>query len=296
MQPKEMPRPTVELSGQPEKPWLPRLGTAIGDTIRDIDTASQMAKDHFDGDSAILRVARGGLTVAIGLGLEKAIDSTWKQAFAGKIKIFNRPELTIDPAMLKKLEKTGLEGGKVGSSFYYLVREGTKDLMVGLLYNGLAFFSRPMLPSVEGKQLVGSAVVNALESVLEYPQNIHADIYDIKGIRGDAADQAQRPADLTRVGDWTARNALLALLRGSNPATQLGLGMMKDGWDRFRKNWKEVQRVRKEKGGLEGKKVYMPKKEYRWKQEDRKPQEKVYYGKSNWTKSKDEEEALEKFS
>ena len=302
MQSKEMPRPTLEIAGPqktPEKPWFSRLGTAIGDTIRDVSTASDMAKDHFDGDSALLRVARGGMTVAIGLGLEKAMDDTWKRAFAGKIKIFNRPELTIDPKAVKKLEGIGLNRGKAGSSFYYLVREGTKDLMVGLLYNGLAFFSRPMLPSVEGKHLVGSAVVNAVESLLEYPKNIQSDIYDIKDLRGDATDVARRPDDLKRVEGWTARNALLALLRGSNPATQLGLGMMKDGWDRFRENLRMVQQVRRERGGLPGKKVFMPKAERSqqpWKDRRYEKKEKVYYGRGNWQQQQQEErEALEKF-
>lgn len=291
-----------------KKGWVDRLKTSIGDTIRDVVTASEMAKDQFDGDSAILRVARGGMTVAIGLGLEKAIDTTWQQAFAGKIKIFHRPEVTIDAEALKKLEAIGLTKGKAGASFYYLVREGTKDLMIGLLYNGLAFFSRPMLPSVEGKHLVASAAVNAVEALFEYPQNIHLDIYDTKGIRNDPIDlnDNKKPDSLVRIKGWTTRNVLLTLLRGSNPPTQLGLGMMKDGWDRFRKNFKEVRRVRKEKGGLPGKSVHMPKDEHRGRREERRQHDhkddKVYYGRSHWQQGskkqglRPDEEALEKFS
>lgn len=100
-------------------------------------------------------------------------------------------------------------------------------------------------------------------------------------------------------------------IKYNNPVTNLAVAMFTDASVTLWINYRKVHKVRKEKGGLAGKSVYMPKQDrdrgsgYRgqdkrqW--EDRK--DKVYYGKSSWQQHDEpvkhdntkEEELREKF-
>lgn len=285
-----------------EKSWVNKLGTAIGDTISDIGTASDMAKDKFEGDSALMHAARGGLTTLLGIGLEKAIDGMWQKGFQGLEPISQRPWLEISPEAIKALEKIGEKYPAV----YRFAREGSKDVVTGMLYNGIAFFSRPMFPSIEGKHLVRSTLVNALESVIESPEYIREDIRLAPINRKTASNMDKKSVDTSQFqkndvqrSPW--RENSLRILGLSNPATQLGADMITTAFSTLKRNYDEVQKARKEKGGMPGKKVEMPnsggygdRKYYGNKREyGNKPQynkDKVYYGKSQWNMSPQQEE------
>lgn len=289
---KAPPLPPYESQRAKEGNMLQRLNTAVGDMRRDIDTASNMAKDKFDGDDALLRIGRGGLTTLIGYSLENAIRNTFDKGFQGLDRFLERPPIKIDPQALTALENAGTKFPPL----YHFAREGARDILTGVIFNGLAFFSRPMLPSIEGKHLVRSAFVNALESVIEDPTVIRENIEQAAANRKDGTAEANKimgEVPQTERAEW--RDKTLKVLGASNPATQLGVDMMISGVKTLLTNFKEVRKVRKEKGGLEGKPVYMPKKQ--WGREEPHNQHKdakVYYGKSSWAKPKEEEE-IEKF-
>ena len=54
---------------------------------RDINTASKMAENEFDGDSALMYAARGLVSLGVGAGMEKAMDALWENVWQGKKRL-----------------------------------------------------------------------------------------------------------------------------------------------------------------------------------------------------------------
>ncbi|MBP9814209.1 hypothetical protein KBC80_03350 [Candidatus Woesebacteria bacterium] len=329
--------PTPEAGPKKEKNWADKLKTSVGDTISDIATANKMAKDKFEGDSAVMQVAKGGMTTLIGVGLEKALDGTWKEVMGGK-PLLERPKLVLSQEtrdQLRALEQSN-------TPLYHFITQASKDLATGVIYNGLAFFSRPMLKSASGEHMLASLAVDAAEAwgTKGLSSHLQAELATAKkngflkeaGVQQARIDElgSSRTHDARHVYEEATKKHRAALhsagtvvipvdeslewqanfnkiLNYSNPATNLGLSMMIDGASTLFKNFKEVKKVRKEKGGLAGKKVEMPKKggwqdrgdrggfqprggdrreQHSW--QDKK--DKVYYGQSNKAVSREEED------
>lgn len=152
--------PTPEAGPKKEKNWVEKIGVAVVDTFRDIGTANQMAKDTFDGSSALMQAAKGATTTLVGVGLEKAMDEYFTGVMAGSEPLINRT-----PAKFGKSFREGLDALKdTDPRMHQFVVQTAKDLMVGGAYNGLAFFTRPLLESAKAEHLVGSLLVNAADA------------------------------------------------------------------------------------------------------------------------------------
>ena len=329
--------PSPEAKPQKEKTWVEKLTTSVLDLGRDIVTANQMAKDKFDGSSALMQAAKGTTTALIGVGLEKAMDEYFDGVMSGKESVLNRTPVKFGDNFRKTIE--GLE--KTNPRIHHFIVQSTKDLVVGGAYNGLAFFSRPILESAKAEHLVGSLGVNATEAMftkgLSYPREVaevqkkrealtardsaqvqklreleHNDSPETPAKRLEAIQERLKvhkerklitdPAD--KPLEW--QTFLRKFTAYSNPATLLGLDMIGASMQTFTQNLKDVRKVRKEKGGLAGKKVEMPKKggwqdrgdrggyhaqgerrdQHKW--QDKK--EKVYYGQSNRAVNREEED------
>lgn len=327
---KEVPvPPTQRLKEKEALTWFDKLRTVVGDVVRDIGTANQMAANTFDGDSALMHMARGSLTTLVGVGLEKVLDKTLTDAMNGTGDFISRPPIkftkdTID--QLKALEKKNYR-------LHYFITHASKDLAVGLIYNGLAFFSRPMLRSAEGKHLLASVAMDAADSWLtkdiSYPRDLDAAVTVRDGLtkqrdatvellienaKSESPDKLGKQVDLVREklqvedklrGIVTPKDnrlpwqtELRKFIGYSNPATWLGIDMMVGGAVELAKNIRAVQKIRKERGGLEGKKVYMPRQDEKRSYDSRRSfsgkqeykREKVYYGRSKWDDKQQEEE------
>ena len=352
MQPKELPSLSPKESwpaGLPKyeelraqgKLTLKKLGNKLGDIGRDVDTASKMASDKFDGDSALMRTARGFVTTGIGVGLEKSMNFVWDKVWQGDIPFYDKSK--FGTGMAEAMNKFA-QSSDFNARMYYLIKEGTQDLSLAIFYNFLAFRSQPLLPKVEPKHLLRSLTADAIEAFTKpispnlpgavkleaqlstnrildaqindldekiafYAGRSHYDkhnetqvfpmgelaekLKDKKKILEGQVKQIDIPIEQTPV-----EKLIYKMVDVSNPVTMLGLDMIGSGITNLIRNFREVRKVRKEKGGLEGKKVAMPKKEG-WKDRgsDRKPYEKreynkdkVYYGKSNWRDKKLQEE------
>lgn len=137
-----------------------KIGTKIADLVRDIATANQMAKDKFDGDTALMHTARGSVSALIGVGLESVMDSAWKtgikngQVWAGRIPLQIGEQTR---AQLKELATKHVR-------WNYFVENTGKDLLTGFAYNAIAYFSGRMLPQAEAQHLLWSVGLNALEA------------------------------------------------------------------------------------------------------------------------------------
>lgn len=371
-----------------EKVTAKKLWTALGDVARDIGTANEMARDKFDGDSAIMHVARGAVTTGVGVGLEKAMDFVWDKVWTGDIPFYDKSK--FGSGMAEAMNRFANQNDKTARLTQF-IKSGTQDLSIALFYNFMAFRSQPILPKAGPEHLVRSLGIDALEA-LTMP-SIPAQIYDtanasdvavneakLRSARRDLSD-ASRLRETTTVKEFeldpNAPSGTLAedfkkkilktqtvtkyefedqrrelqgkirelksqrevlndyepqynpdttpkvekliqsVLDASNPVTHLGIEWMASGVTTFIRNIKEVRKVRKEKGGLLGKNVVMPKNdERRWKgggdkpwQKDRSWQDrrqqsdyktrdehpdsgknKVYYG-----QSKSEEKKLEEY-
>ena len=297
-----------------EKSIVKRMSTTVLDIGRDILTANEMAKERFDGDSALLRVARGATTTAIGIGLEKVLDEAFKKNMEDGGKLyFGKLQVDIPPEVAKLIKGFEIKNPR----WHHLILQSTKDLLTGTIYNGLAFFSRPMLESAGSEHLVGSLAVNASEAMFTKGLSSRLQAEKAKSKkRGHLEEDRKWDDALTSIGysrsqeaklkyeeatrekrvALTAANAtniphddsvawqsfLRQFTTFSNPATLLGLDMLGSSMMTFTKNLREVRKIRKEKG-IEGKSVDMSKK-YEKKEWGR---DKVYYGKSNW-KSRDQ--------
>lgn len=268
-----------------ETSWVDRLGTFVGDMIRDIGTADQMAKEKFEGDTALMHAARGGVTTLVGVGLEYIVDGVWKKGIKEGKMWFGRTPFEFDDELKNKLK--ALEANY--PRWHYFIENASKDLMSGLANNAISYFSGHMLPQAEAKHLLISTVVNAVESA---------------GTAGLNYEQKPGLLDETvAVGTLEWQTGLRKVAKFSNPATVLGADWILDGFRTLFGNIQKVRSVRKEKGGLPGKKVDMSKQNDRWQRKDRSDQgwkgqdrgNKVYYGKSQWNSPKEEEVDLAKF-
>lgn len=330
--------PTPEAGPKKEKTWVEKLTTSVLDLGRDIVSANQMAKEKFDGSSALMQAAKGTTTALIGVGLEKAMDEYFDGVMSGKEPILGRTNARFGENFQKVIK--GLE--KTNPRMHHFIVQSTKDLVVGGAYNGLAFFSRPILESARAEHLVGSLGVNATEAMftkgLSYPREVAEVAKKREALNTRDSTQVQRLRELqhndspeTPAKRLEAIQERLRVFKErklitdptdtplewqtfvrkftaySNPATLLGLDMIGNSMKTFTKNLKDIRKVRKEKGGLAGKKVEMPKKggwqdrgdrggfqprtgdrreQHSW--QDKK--DKVYYGQSNKVVSREEED------
>jgi hypothetical protein len=344
----------VEHKPAKEKSWVEKIGTAVGDMVRDIGTANEMAQDKLE-DTAFKHVLKGGMTTMIGVGLEKAMDGIWDDVMSGK-PLLHRPYLEVAEKTrneLRQLEKSNVP-------LYSFIKQASKDLASGVIYNGLAYFSRPMLKPAEGSHMLAAVAINAAEAWGTPGLASHLQSQRAQAEKQKALDEVKYWRDKVNASKKSIREAPQAdavaalkkqkaaqlaanritvpedtsmpwqtafnenVLQYSNPATNLGVDMVVSGLKALHKNFKEVRKVRKEKGGLEGKKVFMPKKgdwkERPWQERQNKPQheyqkpyqgnqdkpqreyhgkpgqDQVYYGKSHWKDSRKQPEVeLEKF-
>lgn len=368
---------TPEAGPKKEKSWVEKISVAVVDTFRDIGTANQMAKDTFDGSTALMQAAKGATTTLVGVGLEKAMDEYFTGVMAGTEPLINRT-----PAKFGKSFREGLDTLKdADPRMHQFVVQTAKDLMVGGAYNGLAFFTRPLLESAKAEHLVGSLVVNAADAwgtkdpngsklrkhaiehreslgrqkepwmkqrddakspYVESEKVINGGPYDPykyeqpKKAKSIFAEQDLRLIQNTpqyEAAQKSFHEAVTKILEldkelantpipedkslrwqtflrkyttYSNPATLLGLSMVGQSMMTMKDNFLKVRKVRKEKGGLAGKKVEMPKKggwqdrgdrggyhaqgerrdQHKW--QDKK--DKVYYGQSNRAVNREEED------
>lgn len=296
---KSSPMPEAVVKGSEksqEKPWIEKVGTTLADIVRDIDTASKMAEDTFDGDSALMRAARGTVSIALGAGMEKVTDMMWEGIWSGRENFIERFKLPPNTGTQLNSYAASAEGP------YYLKarlanfsKEGTQDLVIGAINNMIAFRSQPILQKVEATHLLRSLAIDAGQAFVTPSLG--------KTEHDKASQIVQAPLDKSVVdaaaavgaGERVGRNIMVSILNLSNPVTHLGIDMVWSGLDELKKNWKEVRKVRKEKG-IEGKRVEMTKSgdwrnrgssnEYRGKYENNGKwqgnKDKVYYGKSNW--------------
>lgn len=334
--------PKPEAAQAREKSSLQKLGDVVGDVLRDVSTANQMAADKFDGDSALMRTARGFVTTGIGVGLEKSMNFVWDKVWQGDIPFYDKSKFGtgMAEAMNRFAQKSDFN-----ARVYHLMKEGTQDLSLAIFYNFLAFRSQPLLPKAEPKHLLTALTTDAIEAFVKpispnLPGQIQFEAqrgtnaivteqiealddriaqYAGRSYYDKASDKQVFPmGDLIeklkvrqeglrgRIGQLQAPDAggkveqfIHKLVDISNPVTVLGIDMIAGGLTTLIRNFKEVRKVRKEKGGLEGKKVFMPKKES-WKDRggDRKPygerrdysKDKVYVAKANWKDKKLQEE------
>jgi hypothetical protein len=200
------------------------------------------------------------------------------------------------------------------------------------LYNFIAFRSQPLLPKAEAKHLLGSIAgdvmeamspgldaevktkiveprvkdlgtrLTEVETILKQKQDAivgkpnKEQNKELKEARKGIHDTKVEIAKLQfpKAPDGGVVSALRTVLNLSNPVTVLGADMMFTGLTTLAKNFKDVRKMRKEKGGLEGKKVFMPKKDS-WqdrggKREKWQPnKDKVYFGRSNMTPKQQDE-------
>lgn len=285
-----------EIRWPKEKSGIATLGTTIMDTFRDLDTANKMAASKFDGDSALMHMARGFVSGAVGAGLEIASDQLWKKKWTGTEAIFPSAWFKVGSDIDSKMKQLAKKNPKL----YYFVREGTQDLAIGALYNFIAFRSQPLLPQTEPKHLLASLATNAGESFFskDMDQRVKREfapdrdinegklqekseyLQDLLAKKGkkklNSFDQKQLNKTNKEVsklkkalyGTDLPPGVVQVALNLSNPITWLGVDMVWSGATTLAKNFVEVRKVRTEKGGLPGKTVYMPK------------ENKVYYGNS----------------
>ncbi|MEK7577695.1 MAG: hypothetical protein AAB492_03735 [Patescibacteria group bacterium] len=161
-----------------EKPWVEKVGTKLADIVRDIDTASKMAEDTFDGDSALMRTARGVVNVGVGAGMEKATDALWTNIWQGKSELVERFRMGGDVG--EKLNNFALQDSKFNwkARSAYFVKEGVQDLAIGGFYNMiLGFRLQPMFVKAEAKHLLASLAIDAGEALFapDLPKQVQYD-------------------------------------------------------------------------------------------------------------------------
>lgn len=183
-----------------ERISLKNLWEKTGDVVRDIDTANKMAKDKFDGDSALMHVARGAVTTGVGAGLEKAMDYVWDSVWSGDIPFYDKSK--FGSGMAEALNTFALKNDR-NARLAYIMKEGTQDLSLAIFYNFLAFRGQPLLPKVESKHLLASLGLDVAEGV--FSPNLPIDINarakksqtaliesDLKRMRRDISDTRQQ--------------------------------------------------------------------------------------------------------
>ena len=285
------PSPMVERGEKgKEKSIVERMSATVLDIGRDILTANKMAKEKLDGKSPFMLAAQGVTTTLVGIGLEKAMDDYLKGVMSGNDPFVNRTPAKMSTAAKEIL--TNLESAH--PRIHHFIVQSTKDLVVGGAYNGLAFFTRPLLESARSEDLVRSFAVNATEAMftkgLDYPiknkplldqkaelesllkTNRESMIEATKLKTVESRDRGSNAffeigrlkkeiseLDLPKDTRWEWQSLLRQYTTFSNPATLLGLDMLGKSMKALKDNYQEVRSVRKEKG-IVGKRVEMTKK------------------------------------
>lgn len=282
-----------ELRGGTDKETMRvnKVGTYLADIVRDIGTANNMAKDKFEGNSALMQTAQGFVTGLVGVGLEYGTEQMWDRAWSNTGPIFDR-FLYIGGAT-GKLQKLA-DNGK--SRLYYFIKEGTQDIAMGLLYNFMAFKGQPIFKKMEFKHVFTALTADAAEAFARpgVPEEVAVSLKDQKkflDVSGELRATKENLANLEHMfkkpddykekaseyqesisrleaqqQQWEPTVVPLTgwkmwLRNGftiSNPVTHLSLDMMSSGLNALYKNIREVRKVRSERGGLEGKKVFIP--------------------------------------
>lgn len=155
--PKETDAPLTEKITKEQSLFM-RLGKAAADMASDIRSANDMAKRKFDGDSALMRVARGALTGAVGAGLELATDDMFSKAWRGEGPIFER--FIMGESAGKKLAALSKRSPRLS----HFIKEGTQDVALAALYNFIAYRSQPIFTQVESQHVIRSLTADALEA------------------------------------------------------------------------------------------------------------------------------------
>jgi len=273
-----------------EKSVVERMSTTVLDIGRDIVTANKKAMDNFDGKSPLLVAAQGGATALVGIGLEKVLDKTFKKGMEGGTLYFGKLQIDIPKEVADQIK--GFE--RSHPRWHHFILQSTKDLLTGTIYNGLAFFSRPMFESAKAEHLVGSLAVNASEAM--FTKGLKSVLVRQSAVDKKAAIQSERDVwqnELTERAKLRTESALTAQANAkdklndldeqlnkfiipdeeawawqsflrqfttfSNPATLLGLDMLGRSMIAFKDNLVEVRKTRKDKG-IVGKSVDMEKK------------------------------------
>lgn len=135
------------------------LWTKTGDVMRDIKTASDMAKDKFEGDSALMRTAKGFVSTGVGVGLEKSMDFVWDKIWQGDIPYYDKTKFGegMAEAMNRFARKSDLT-----ARLNYFIKESTQDMTMAIFYNFLAFRSQPLLEKAKPTHLLRSLYTNAI--------------------------------------------------------------------------------------------------------------------------------------
>ncbi len=364
---------------------LEKLKTSIGDLVSDIVTADRMAKEKFEGKGAFEYTLEGGMTTAIGVGMEAGLNELFDSVLKGDEPLVPRMfNLKLSKESTEQLKKLRTSDPRM----YSFITNGVKDLAIAMAYNSAAFFSSRALRPVQSEHLLASLGIDAanawgtpgldtqIRTQAAHEDRQAAQLHEAQKAFEEAStkvalnkEEREKYANdmmalIKRRNELTSKktyldekikkstnmvepsseykslltqikliesemNGILSptitpvptvihndrselgvnlepvestlkkMLRYSNPPVDLGISMMIDGVATLFKNIKEVQKVRKEKGGLVGKKVEMPKKD-KWqprgerREYGNKPpynREKVYYGKSQWnSQSKQQEE------
>lgn len=144
-----------------EKSWIEKLGTSFSDLGRDLGTANQMAKDKFDGDSALLHSARGGMTTLIGFGLDAALDDVLSKGVKQGEVWIGRQNFKLGKDVVEQLAEIGENNPRLRN----FIESASQNFITGLAYNTMAYFSGHTLPSVEPKHLLSSLVASATEAM-----------------------------------------------------------------------------------------------------------------------------------
>ncbi|MBI5019730.1 hypothetical protein HZB58_05690 [Candidatus Gottesmanbacteria bacterium] len=282
--PKEASAPLPEKITKEQSLFM-RLGKAAADMVSDIRSANDMAKRKFDGDSALMRVARGALTGAVGAGLELATDDMFSKAWRGEGPIFER--FVMGESAGKKLAALSEKHPRIS----HFVKEGTQDVALAALYNFIAYRSQPIFTQVESPHVLRSLAANAFEAGFvqsipdemkgaasrikekrvekwkyrggyrgnkqrapkKYPFGVEGSVMqmnDALGIHKPGQKQLLHKRTLTSVAE---RGMVGSIFNLSNPVTQLGVEMMWNGLSTFAKNYKELRQTRKLKDWSGGK-------------------------------------------
>ena len=150
---------SYEAAGKKEAAAYTGIGTAVMDVLRDIGTANRMARDKFDGDSAIMHTLKGFVSTGVGAGLEKSMDFIWDKIWQGEIPYYDKSK--FGEGMSESLNKFA-RSSDLNARLYYLIKESTEDLTLGIFYNFLAFRSQPLLEKAKSQHLIGSLVANTI--------------------------------------------------------------------------------------------------------------------------------------
>lgn len=143
-----------------ESGWLQKLNTAVADMGRDIVTANDMAKAKFDGDSALMHAARGGMTTLVGIGFDELLDGTLSKGIKQGEVWINKTKFPLGSDVVQQLTALGESRPRIR----YFIESATKNFITGLAYNTTAYFSGRALPIAEPKHFLSSLVASAVES------------------------------------------------------------------------------------------------------------------------------------